>query len=84
MAASVAAPTVSPAAVVRSWSSPADDGWRAAQALANPAQDGVTSSGLPRRTPRANLVPGQAGGSGAARAAVPPQFRRDPSKGGQA
>jgi signal transduction histidine kinase len=83
-AGSVAAPTVSPAAVVRSWSSPGDDGWRAAQALANPAHDGQTQSGLPRRTPRANLVPGQAGGKGAARAEPPPQFRQNPSKSGPA
>ena len=83
-AASVAAPTVSPAAVVRSWSSPGDEGWRAAQALNNPTHDGETRSGLPRRTPRANLVPGQAGGSGAARAVPPPRFRQDPSQSGPA
>jgi signal transduction histidine kinase len=41
------------------WSSPADSGWRAAQALANPAHEGQTTAGLPRRTPRANLVPGR-------------------------
>lgn len=78
------APTVSPAAVVRSWSSPGDDGWRAAQALSNPAVDGTTSSGLPKRTPRANLVPGRAGGSGAARAVPPRALRQDPSQSGPA
>ncbi|HEX4791161.1 MAG TPA: nitrate- and nitrite sensing domain-containing protein [Actinospica sp.] len=83
-AGTVAAPTVSPAAVVRSWSSPGDDGWRAAQALKEPAHDGQTQSGLPRRTPRANLLPGQAGGTGAARAVPPQKFRQDPSKSGQA
>lgn len=82
-ATSVAAPTVSPAAVVRSWSSPGDDGWRAAQALTNPAHDGQTTSGLPRRTPRANLVPGRAGGTGAAKAVPPPRFGNDASRGGQ-
>ena len=76
------APTVSPAAVVRSWSSPGDDGWRAARALSEPAHDGQTSSGLPRRTPRANLVPGTAGGTGAARAVPPPNFRQDPTQQG--
>jgi signal transduction histidine kinase len=65
------------------WSSPADSGWRAAQALANPAHEGQTTAGLPRRTPRANLVPGRAGGTGAARAVPPPRFRQDPSAGGQ-
>ncbi|TXK42997.1 HAMP domain-containing protein [Nonomuraea sp. C10] len=43
-----------------SWSSPADSGWQAAQAAAQPAQGGTTSSGLPRRVPKANLVPGTA------------------------
>ncbi|MFI6793802.1 nitrate- and nitrite sensing domain-containing protein [Nonomuraea sp. NPDC050383] len=42
------------------WSSPADSGFQAAQAAAEPAQGGVTSSGLPRRVPKANLVPGTA------------------------
>ncbi|MFG3441700.1 nitrate- and nitrite sensing domain-containing protein [Nonomuraea sp. NPDC047897] len=43
-----------------SWSSPADSGWQAAQAAAEPAQGGTTASGLPRRVPKANLVPGTA------------------------
>ncbi|WP_188197836.1 sensor histidine kinase, partial [Nonomuraea sp. SYSU D8015] len=44
-----------------SWSSPQTDaGWSAAQAAANPADDGPTTSGLPKRVPRANLVPGTA------------------------
>ncbi|MGN9838667.1 nitrate- and nitrite sensing domain-containing protein [Nonomuraea sp. H19] len=43
-----------------SWSSPADSGFQAAQAAAQPAQGGTTSSGLPRRVPKANLVPGTA------------------------
>lgn len=42
------------------WSSPADSGWQAAGAIGDPAQSGTTSSGLPRRTPKANLVPGSA------------------------
>jgi hypothetical protein len=75
--------TVSPAAAARGWSSPGDDGWRAAQALSEPAHDGQTASGLPRRTPRANLVPGSAGGKGAARAVPPPNLRQDPSQGGR-
>ncbi|MEO3804427.1 nitrate- and nitrite sensing domain-containing protein [Nonomuraea sp. B1E8] len=44
-----------------SWSSPADTGFQAAQAAAQPAQAGTTASGLPRRVPKANLVPGTAG-----------------------
>ncbi|WP_165974904.1 sensor histidine kinase [Nonomuraea deserti] len=43
-----------------SWSSPADTGFQAAQAAAQPAQAGTTPSGLPRRVPKANLVPGTA------------------------
>jgi signal transduction histidine kinase len=40
------------------WRSSADTGFRAAAAANEPAAGGVTSAGLPRRTPRANLVPG--------------------------
>nr|WP_157554037.1 nitrate- and nitrite sensing domain-containing protein [Herbidospora sakaeratensis] len=43
------------------WSSPAvDAGWQAAQAAAEPSLGGITSSGLPKRVPKANLVPGSA------------------------
>ena len=45
----------------RSWTSPSDDGWRAAETVLAPAVGGLTAAGLPRRTPRANLVPGSAG-----------------------
>ncbi len=40
------------------WSSPADDGWRAAEAVESPSAAGLTPAGLPRRVPQANLVPG--------------------------
>ncbi|MEV4748728.1 nitrate- and nitrite sensing domain-containing protein [Streptosporangium sp. NPDC049248] len=40
------------------WSSPGDGGWQAAQAASAPAHGGTTDAGLPKRTPRANLVPG--------------------------
>ncbi len=49
-----------PAAAV-SWTPPADEGWRAAAAAKDPVAGGATSAGLPRRIPRANLVPGTAG-----------------------
>ncbi|MEV5413415.1 sensor histidine kinase [Thermopolyspora sp. NPDC052614] len=42
------------------WSSPADVGWRAAQSVAEPAKGGMTAGGLPKRVPKANLVPGTA------------------------
>lgn len=42
------------------WTTPSDQAWQAADATAEPANGGTTSSGLPKRTPRANLVPGTA------------------------
>ncbi|MEV0348072.1 nitrate- and nitrite sensing domain-containing protein [Nonomuraea sp. NPDC050680] len=42
------------------WTSPADTGWQAAGAIDEPTQSGTTTSGLPKRTPKANLVPGSA------------------------
>ena len=55
-----------------SWSSPGDEGWRAAQAAAKPVAAGLTQKGLPKRVPKSNLVPGSAGGTGAAKATPPP------------
>ncbi|WP_169806488.1 sensor histidine kinase [Microtetraspora malaysiensis] len=58
----------------RQWSSPADAGWQAAKAASDPSLGGVTSSGLPKRVPKANLVPGSASAiasSGAAASATP-------------
>ena len=43
------------------WHSPADEGWRAAETVAAPSTGTNTSAGLPRRVPRANLVPGSVG-----------------------
>ena len=45
-----------------SWTSPADEGFRAARAVISPAAGEMTSAGLPRRVPSANLVPGSVGG----------------------
>jgi len=52
------------------WTSPADEGWRAAEAAHVPTSGGVTLSGLPKRVPRANLVPGTVGVETAAPAAT--------------
>ncbi len=41
-----------------SWASPADAGWRAAEVAQAPSIAGNTAAGLPRRVPKANLVPG--------------------------
>ncbi|MFI6738156.1 nitrate- and nitrite sensing domain-containing protein [Nonomuraea sp. NPDC050451] len=44
-----------------SWgSSKADEGWSAAEAVVEPVRDGQTAAGLPKRVPKANLVPGSA------------------------
>jgi signal transduction histidine kinase len=40
------------------WSSPADEGWNAAETINSPAAGAPTSAGLPRRLPNANLIPG--------------------------
>jgi signal transduction histidine kinase len=53
--------------------SAADEGWRAAEAVSKPASGGVTLSGLPKRVPKANLVPGTVGAS--AEASAPPPVR---------
>ena len=58
----VAGPGSVPSGVRGSWTSPSDEGWRAAQAVAEPAAGETTQAGLPRRVPRANLVPGSVGG----------------------
>jgi signal transduction histidine kinase len=42
----------------RLWSSPADEGWRAAETVEAPVSGAPTSAGLPKRLPKANLVPG--------------------------
>jgi hypothetical protein len=52
------------------WTSPVDDGWRAAEAAVVPASSGTTSAGLPRRVPQANLIPGTV-----AETAAPPPIR---------
>ncbi|MEV8632824.1 nitrate- and nitrite sensing domain-containing protein [Streptosporangium sp. NPDC051023] len=51
-------PSVTPVSDV--WSSPADAGWQAARAASEPTLGGITGSGLPKRVPKANLVPGTA------------------------
>ncbi|MEV0825620.1 sensor histidine kinase [Nonomuraea rubra] len=43
------------------WSSAnADAGWSRAEAVREPVRDGATAAGLPKRVPKANLVPGSA------------------------
>jgi hypothetical protein len=54
------------------WSSSADAGWRAAEGVHAPSSDGTTSTGLPKRQPQANLVPGTAAASAASGTPVQP------------
>jgi hypothetical protein len=49
------------ASAAASWSSPADAGWRAAEVAQAPVSAGETVAGLPKRVPKANLVPGGVG-----------------------
>jgi signal transduction histidine kinase len=44
--------------VEESWQTAADDGWRRAAAASAPSDGGTTRSGLPKRVPAAQLVPG--------------------------
>jgi hypothetical protein len=40
------------------WRTAADEGWERASRAATPSTDGTTRSGLPKRVPQAQLVPG--------------------------
>jgi hypothetical protein len=70
--ASRAGQVSSVASTTGGWTSPADEGWRAAEAAHVPTSGGVTLSGLPKRVPRANLVPGTVGAETAAAPAPAP------------
>ncbi len=47
-------------AAVDAWQSPGDDGWQRARALLDTSADTMTTAGLPKRVPKAHLVPGSA------------------------
>ncbi|HEX6970412.1 MAG TPA: nitrate- and nitrite sensing domain-containing protein [Micromonosporaceae bacterium] len=56
-----ASPTPTPTAPVATesrWRTPADEGWERANRAAEPLTGGTTPSGLPKRIPQAQLVPG--------------------------
>jgi hypothetical protein len=57
----VTPPAVTPRQTALAREPPSDDGRRAAETILTPAVGGVTAAGLPRRIPRANLVPGSTG-----------------------
>ncbi|MEV4768951.1 sensor histidine kinase [Micromonospora humida] len=52
------APATPPASDADAWRTAADDGWTRASQAAEPANAGTTRSGLPKRVPQAQLVPG--------------------------
>ncbi|HEV2784481.1 MAG TPA: nitrate- and nitrite sensing domain-containing protein [Actinophytocola sp.] len=55
------------------WVSPGDEGWQAARALLeNTGEDVLTNAGLPKRVPKAHLVPGSAAPRHEAAEAPPP------------
>ena len=60
------------------WSNPADEGWRAAELAAEPQTTDETVAGLPKRVPKANLVPGSAS-SGAGSGERSLRIVRDPA-----
>ena len=57
------------------WASPTSTGWRAAEAVLEPVSSGFTDAGLPKRMPRANLVPGTAAAASPTGAQPPPSAR---------
>ncbi|GHJ51033.1 hypothetical protein Nm8I071_03400 [Nonomuraea sp. TT08I-71] len=58
-AAAVPAPAPTPPAIdPEAWRTAADEGWSRASRAAEPANAGTTRSGLPKRVPQAQLVPG--------------------------
>ncbi|CNF69750.1 Uncharacterised protein [Mycobacterium tuberculosis] len=57
---------------VKGWESPADAGFRAAEAARRPVATSRTNVGLPKRVPGKNRVPGAVGRAQAAAPAAPP------------
>ncbi len=58
------------------WRFAADIGWRAANQVSTATPVDFTSGGLPRRSPRQNLVPGSVSHSGNGNGAAPPRAER--------
>ena len=66
-----------PSAVGQTWISPADEGMRAARVVASPEAGENTTAGLPKRVPRANLVPGSVGSGSESTEEAPPARSAD-------
>jgi len=73
-----ATPAETAEATEETWSSPADEGWRAAEVAQAPVSGGTTAAGLPVRVPKANLVPGTV--SSTATAPSPPAPARSAAR----
>ncbi len=73
----VGRPAPEPDADKAGWSTPADAGWQAAEAVRAQVFADTTQAGLPKRVPKANLVPG---GAGSPAAAEPPAAGRSASQ----
>jgi anti-sigma regulatory factor (Ser/Thr protein kinase) len=65
-----------------SWDSPADSGWEAARKAAEPTDGGITSVGLPKRVPKAQLVPGSVAEPDSVTERPRPSDYRDPAAAG--
>jgi signal transduction histidine kinase len=63
----------------REWSSPGDDGWRAAETVRAPATGGQTSAGLPKRVPGNNRIPGSVSSAPRPEASAPRQSAPAPA-----
>ena len=59
--------------------STADAGWQAAAVVKEPVREGKTASGLPKRVPKANLVPGSVD-SGKSLTSLPPMPSLSPDR----
>ncbi|WP_237774356.1 sensor histidine kinase [Actinosynnema sp. ALI-1.44] len=53
-------PEPEPSPAQSAWQSPGDEGWQAAQSLTKSQPEVITSAGLPKRVPKAQLIPGSA------------------------
>ncbi|HMD92730.1 MAG TPA: nitrate- and nitrite sensing domain-containing protein [Trebonia sp.] len=71
LSSSTESASASASASAQTWNSPADEGWRAARVAAAPEAGETTTAGLPKRVPRANLVPGSVGGGDDSEVAPP-------------
>jgi signal transduction histidine kinase len=62
---------------VSAFATAADEGWRAASGAETERPDEITAAGLPKRRPRARLVPGSAGSAVLSRPAAAPRSAED-------